>query len=84
MSEYEIELEIRKMRKNHMIRRRGEEDIRPVNSEHEEAPPTKKKRVWNNFGTGRKRKNPDEIEEKRKPKETRLLQNASVKSLDFD
>ena len=52
-----------------MIRRRGEEDIRPVNSEHEEAPPTKKKRVWNNFGTGRKRKKPDEIEEKRKPKE---------------
>ena len=60
MSEYEIELEIHKMRKNLKMRRRGEEETRPANPGHEGAPPTKKKRIWSNFGTGRKRKKQEE------------------------
>ena len=66
MSEYEIEMEIRKMRKNHKIRSRRDGDASP---EDEWGPPTKKKRVWNNFGTGRKRKKHQKLEAEEKLEE---------------
>ena len=56
MNETEIEQEIERLRKEKKVRKKKEKDL-----DKSQEPPRKKKRKWN-VETGKKRKNPDEIE----------------------